>query len=222
MEQGWFERLTAIMVRMADGDEAAWGDLYISFGRHIRSAVAFEFDRLGVRRVDPDDIHGLAVEFCIDLSRRAGSWDPSCGATPWRWAARRIRALVVAFIGSFTDPFPEGGLPDRPATAVSAETDDDVLDTLDGLGRRLPIVGLLQEALDRVSRRSQQAVLFEAKMQDGQGDPSPAVTIGRARGMRPDAVRQSNKRVLDRVNRLVDTEPHFAPLADLPLLRRAA
>ena len=77
---------------------------------------------------------------------------------------------------------------------------------------------LLEEALSRVSRPSQQEVLFEVRMQAGQGDPSPAVTVARAKALRPEAVRQTCKRLIDRVSHLAASDPYFAPLPDLHLL----
>jgi hypothetical protein len=78
-------------------------------------------------------------------------------------------------------------------------------------------------AVDGVGRGpAQQEILFEVKMQAGQGDPSPAVTVARAKALKPEAVRQTCKRLLDRVNDLAATDPYFAPLADLHLLRRAS
>jgi hypothetical protein len=78
-------------------------------------------------------------------------------------------------------------------------------------------------AVDGVGRGpAQQEILFEVKMQAGQGDPSPAVTVARAKALKPEAVRQTCKRLLDRVNDLAGTDPYFAPLADLHLLRRAS
>lgn len=59
-------------------------------------------------------------------------------------------------------------------------------------------------------------------MQAHQGDPSPAVTVARAYALRPEAVRQTCKRLTDKVRHLAATDPYFAPLADLHLLRRAS
>lgn len=72
-----------------------------------------------------------------------------------------------------------------------------------------------------MSRPAQEEILFEVRMQAGQGDPSPAVTVARAKALRPESVRQTCKRLPDRVSRLAVDDPYFAPLADLPLLRRA-
>jgi len=227
VEQGWFERLTEVMTRMAGGDADALEALYVGFGDPIRSRVRKELERLGVTPIDPAEVDGLTLDVCTDLFRRARSWDPSHGAAPWTWAKLRIRALVSAHVGQFADPLPDGGLaeadlPVVPPPADAADGDDDVLAAFGRLAAVRGDVRLLHEALERVSRPAQQEILFEVKMQAGQGDPSPAVTVARAYALRPEAVRQTCKRVLDRVSHLAATDPRFASLADLPLLRRAS
>ena len=225
MEQGWFERLTEVMTRMAGGDVACLEALYVEFGDPIRSLIRKELRRLGVTRIDPADVDGLTLDVCQDLFHRAASWDPAHGAAPWTWARLRVRAIVSAHVGQFTDPLPEGG----PAVAEQAvvappagRDDEDVLVTFGRLAEIRGELRLLHEALDRVSRPAQQEILFEVKMQAGQGDPSPAVTVARARAIRPESVRQTCKRVLDRVTDLAANDPYFAPLADLKFLRRAS
>jgi hypothetical protein len=215
------------MGRMGNGDTVALGELYAGFGDPIRSALLREFRRLGVTRVDADELDGLAVDVCTDLFARAGSWDPTFGVTPWWWARHRVAAIVGTYLGQFTDPLPEGGPaeepgPPAPPTPTADGDDDDVLATLRRLGDADPRVRLLHEALDRVSRPAQQAVLLEVRLQTDQGDPSPSVTVGRVRHLKPDTVRQTHKRVTDRVRHLVATDPYFAPLAGLAFLCRAA
>ncbi|HZQ78672.1 MAG TPA: hypothetical protein VFE55_15155 [Acidimicrobiia bacterium] len=227
VEEGWFERLTEVMARMADGDTAALETLYVGFGNPIRSLIRRELRRLGVTAVDAAEVDGLVLDVCTDLFRRAASWDPAHGVAPWTWARLRVRALVSGYVGQFCDPLPAGGPAeaDQPVVAPPAATDaasDDVLATFDRLAAARPDVRLLHEALDRVSRRAQQEILFEVKMQAGQGDPSPAVTVARAKAVRPESVRQTCKRLLDRVSHLVATDPQFASLADCHLLRRAS
>jgi hypothetical protein len=227
VEQGWFERLTEIMSRMAGGDATALEALYVGFGDPIRRCVRRELERLGVTPIDPAEVDGLTLDVCTNLFQRAGSWDPSHGAAPWTWAKLRIRALVSAHVGQFADPLPDTGLaeadlPVVPPAACADDGDDNVLSALGRLAAARSDVRLLHEALERVSRPGQQEILFEVKMQAGQGDPSPAVTVARAYALRPEAVRQTCKRVLDRVSHLAATDPRFAPLADLPLLRRAS
>jgi hypothetical protein len=227
VEQGWFERLTEVMARMAGGDTAALEVLYVGFGDPIRSLIRKELRRLGVTSIDPADVDGLTLDVCTELYRRAGSWDPSHGVAPWTWARLRVRAIVGAHVGQFTDPLPDGGPAeaDTPVVPPPADNDDEnVVVTFERLAalRNDLRLRLLHEALNRVSRPGQQEILFEVKMQAGQGDPSPAATVARAKALKPEAVRQTCKRLLDRVNDLAATDPYFAPLADLHLLRKAS
>jgi hypothetical protein len=225
VEQDWFERLTKIMSRMADGDAAALEVLYVEFGDPIRGAIRKELRRLGVAPIDRAEVDGLTLDVCAELFRRAASWDPAHGVTPWFWARMRVRKIVSASVGQFADPLPETGLAEAepmvlPPTADAAG--DDVLAALERLAAKRADVRLLHEALTRVSRPAQQEPLFEVKVQAVQGDPSPAVTVARAKELRPESVRQTCNRVLDKVRRLAVDDPYFAPLADLPLLRRAS
>lgn len=221
MQAGWFEQLTAVMDRLAAGDTTAMEELYLEFGDPIRAALRKEFRSLNVTRVDADDIEGLLLDVVTDLAGRAGSWDASWGVTPWRWARRQVRAIVVRHLGQFTDPLPEGGVPEVEAGPAAAG-DEDALATLDRLVGRDPLVALLLEALGQVARSGQQEIMFQVRLQAAQGDPSPSHTVARERGIKPDAVRQTTKRVLDRVRALTEADPRFAPLADLSLLGRAA
>lgn len=227
MEQDWFERLTGIMARMAAGDPAALEELYIGFGNPIRSLIHKELRRLGVRSVDSADVDGLALDVCTELFRRAASWDPAHGVAPWTWARLRVRAIVGAYVGQFTDPLPEGGPADADVPVVAPHDNDDdenavaTFERLAALRNDLRL-RLLAEALNRVSRPAQQEILFEVKMQAGQGDPSPAATVARAKALKPESVRQTCKRLVDRVNHLAATDLYFAPLADLHLLRKAS
>jgi hypothetical protein len=221
VQAGWFEQLTAVMERLAAGDPAAIEELYVGFGDPIRAALRDEFRSLNVTRVDPAEIDGLVLDVVTDLAGRAGSWDPSWGVTPWRWARRQLRSIVIRYLGQFTDPLPEGGVPEVEA-APPAQLDEDALATLDRLAGRDPRVALLLEALDRVARPRHQEIMFQFRLQAGQGDQSPSLTVAREQGLKPDSVRQTTKRVLDRVRALTQADPHFASLADLPLLQRAA
>ena len=223
MEQDWFERLTEVMGRLASNDKSALEALYLEFGDPIRGLVRRELRQLGVP-VGPAEVDGLTLDVCGEVSRRAGSWDAAHGTTPWVWARLRVRAMVCAYVGPFADPLPDAGLLEAQPMVVPAADggDDDVLVALGRLAAKRADVRLLHEALDRVSRPGQQEVLFECKLQAAQGDPSPALTVARDRALRPESVRQTCKRVLDKVRRLATDDPYFAPLADLPLLRRAS
>lgn len=220
METTRFERLATLMARMADGDRSALFDLYEEFGDAIRAALRREFRRLGVDRVDAAEVDGLTLDACVDLCERAGSWDPARGVAPWTWAAFRLRNLVAAAVGQFADALPEGG--PAEATAPTPAGDDDALVTLRRLAEARDDLRLLLAGLERVGGPGQQALLLEFKVQAGLGDPSPAVTVARMAGVRPDAVRQTCKRLLDRLRLLCADDPEFAALGDLSLLRPAA
>jgi hypothetical protein len=222
VEQGFFERLTEIMAAMAAGDTDALGALHEEYRDPIRGAVRKELARLGVTHLDAAEVDGLAVDVCAELFRRARAWSPEHNTLPWTWAKLRVRAIVVAYVGHFTDPLPEGGPPAAASVAPPAgPADEPVLETLGRLAAVRRDLRLLEEALHKVSRPAQQQILFEFRMQANQGDPSPAVTVARAYALRPEAVRQTCKRLTDKVRRLATTDPYFAPLADLHLLRRA-
>ncbi|MGH9040879.1 MAG: hypothetical protein ACRDZ3_11675 [Acidimicrobiia bacterium] len=228
-----FERLEVLMGRMAAGDGDAVFELYWEFGAAIGRVLRGEFRRLGVERVDAAEIDGLVLDACIDLAGRAGSWDPERGVAPWTWARFRLRALVVAHIGQFTDALPGEGPAEVAGPVVAegpgpggadpgADAGADAGTLLRALAASQPELRLLQEGLDLVSRPAQQAILLEVKVQAALGDPSPAVTVGQLTGVRPDTVRQTVKRVLDRLRRLAAADPRFAPLAGLALLGPAA
>jgi hypothetical protein len=130
---------------------------------------------------------------------------------------------VVAHLGQFTDALPQEGPAEAPVALAASEgagagVEADAVSTLRTLAGSRPELRLLQEGLDRVSLPAQQAILLEVKVQAALGDPSPAVTVGQMTGVRPDTVRQTVKRLLDRLRHLATADPYFAPLADLPLL----
>jgi hypothetical protein len=217
-EQGWFERLTEILAAMAHGNTDALGALYEECGDPIPGAVRKELARLGVTHVDGAEVDGLAVDVCAELFRRARAWSPEHNTLPWTWARLRVRAIVVAYVGQFTDPLPEGGPPAAAAVAPPAgPPDEPVPVTFGRLAAVRRDLRLLEEALHKVARPAQQQILFEVRVQATQGDPSPAVTVARAYALRPEAVRQTCKRLTDKVRRLAATDPYFAPLADRSL-----
>src|SRR5436305_7133720 len=125
MDEGWFERLSEVMSRMAGGDTAALEALYVGFGDPIRNLIRQELRRLGVAAADPAEVDGLVLDVCADLFHRAESWDPAHGVAPWTWARLRVRALVSASVGQLCDPLPEGG---------PAEADEPVVAPPPGIG----------------------------------------------------------------------------------------
>ena len=219
METQRFERLVEVMARMAGGDRAAVFTLYVDYGDHVAALMRRELRRLGVQHVEPDELDGLVLDGCLALSDRAGAWNPEGGALPWNWAGRRLASIAQRWVGQHADPLDDHDV-------VAAEQLRAIGDEPDGLevfARLAPChdgCALLIEAFDhgRVKPRDR-AILLEVKLQTEAGDPSPAITVARDYGLKPDAVRQVVKRTLDRLRAVAEREPRFAGLIELPILR---
>lgn len=213
------ERVRVVMARMAAGDRAAVFTLATEFGGQIAAVLRRQLREFGVDIVHPDDLGGLVTDACLELFACAPAWRPDGGALPWTWAERRLRALVSSFVGIHADPIAPGG-PEAAAEAVASPSvpEGDEVEVLAELARLRPECALLVEALERVASARNRVILLSVKAQAAAGDPSPAVTVAREHGLRPDAVRQVTKRVLDRLRALAAVDERFAPLADLALL----
>src|SRR5256885_16196228 len=77
MDEGWFERLSEVMNRMAGGDTAALEALYVGFGDSIRNLIRQELRRLGVAAAHPAQVDRLVLDVCAHLFHRAGAPGPS-------------------------------------------------------------------------------------------------------------------------------------------------
>lgn len=206
------------MQALAAGDRAATFDLYAEFGGPIRATVRRLLRRLGLDAVGQEELDGLVIDACLELQACAGAWDPSGGAQPWIWAERRLRAVVSGWVGQHHDTLEDRGeVLDLIVASSTARGDEPtVLELLDRLDD--PICILLREALEVVASGRDRAILLEVGLQRSLGDASPAATIGPHVGLRPDAVRQVLRRVRQRLAALAETEPRYAPIADLALL----
>lgn len=207
------------MAMIAAGDRAAVFILANEFGGQIAALLRRQLRDFGVQAVNADDLDGLVTDACLELAACAPAWRPESGALPWTWAERRLRAVVSRFVGIHADPLGDAGREAvaQPLARMAGPEGDD-LEVLGELARAHPHCALLLEALEQVASPRNRAILLSVKAQAALGDPSPAVTVAREHGMRPDAVRQVVKRVLDRLRSLAAGDEHFAPLADLPLL----
>jgi hypothetical protein len=195
------DRLADVMAQAAAGVEMAAILLYQEFGLPIARSLRRHLSDLGLRDVDPDDLHGLTMDACFVLYDHAPSWRPDGGALPWVRAVRRLRQLASGFVGLWSDRLDQDGV-DVAAPAAGADVDDDPdeLELLYDLARRRPDVGRYVEALSVAapSERNRR-VLLAYRLQASLGDRSPAVTIGRRYEMTPAAVRQVVKRTSDRL-----------------------
>lgn len=193
-------RLAQLMAQAAAGVQTAPIALYEEFGLAIARSMRRHLSDLGLRDVDPDDLHGLTMDACIVLFEHARSWSPTGGALPWVWAERRLRQLASAFVGQWSDAL-DDSLYEVPAAPLAGSVDDpDELDLLRAMARCRPEVAGYAEALaSAATSERNQRVLLAYRLQASLGDRSPAVTIGRRFEMTPAAVRQVVKRTTDRL-----------------------
>lgn len=209
------QRLAQVMALAGAGVEAAAVLLYQEFGLHIARSLRRHLTDFGVRDIDADDLHGLTMDACFALYDHARSWSPTGGALPWVWADRRLRQLVSAHIGQWSDPIDEEhqALPAAPMATSWASDEPDELDLLRLMAKSRRDVAAYIDALDAAATSGRnKEVLVAYRLQASLGDHSPAVTIGRRFAMTPAAVRQVVKRTSDRLDAIY-TRPEHAGIA---------
>lgn len=213
-------RLVAIMGEMAGGDAAA----VFALREEFRSELVGALRRVGRARhaaFTADELEDLLTDACMELFAVAGAWDPAGGAKPWNWAHHRLANLVDGHLGQWTrplDPALEQGLAEQAGEPAGPSHEPEVLAVFEDLAGREPRVALLRDAMGRIASPIDAEIFLEIAVQSSLGDRSPAVTVARARGIRPDAVRQKTHRVRVRLRALAESDPHFADLADLALV----
>lgn len=209
-------RMTALMQRMAAHETAAIFEFEGDFGAELRRVVASDLRRYGAQP-SRASLDALVVDACVVIYDVAGGWRGDGGAPPWVWARARIRAMVASWVGIHTAQLDDERVtfPEPPIAPVDDNDDIEVLRQLAAKDLR---VAVLQDALDAVATHRGSRILIELSVQRSLGDPSPAHTVARRVGMKPDAVRQSAKRTRDRLRALASANEAFADLQDLALL----
>jgi hypothetical protein len=209
------DELARLMGLMTD-DQAMVVPFVQAFGDRLAGNVRYHLRQLNRRDLaaDTDEVQGLVWDVALFLQERAGAWQPGV-ALPWNWARRGIAKVIVDAIGharADVDIEMFDLAPDESSAPVSSD-----VGLADLAGN--PVVALLIRALDEIgcSDRDRQ-IHIEYRRQWGSGDPSPANTVGRAFRLRPDHIRQIDRRVRTRLSALADTRPEYAALADLPWL----
>jgi len=209
----------ALMARLAGGDAAAVFALAEHHGARIAGVVRRHLRACGVEATTPEEVQGLVLDACMELRTVAPAWRPG-GALPWWWAERRIRVLVARWVGVHADPLDErgeGAAVPEPPPAPSRE--GSLADAFARLVEEDPRVRLVAEAA-RVARVDDVALLclLDYRVQQDQGDPSPAHTLAPRYGVSPEALRQRISRGRRRLREVVRTDPRFAALADFELV----
>lgn len=225
LERNQYERLVTIMAMLAADDHAGLFMLHAEFGEHFETAVRYELRRLGVRP-SSDDFAGIVIDAVLAVGGCASAWDASRGAMPWVWAQHRIRQVVSAFVGQFSDSLDAASentreMVDVRVAEMPAAAPDSGISEIEVLRRVAAgndVCALLMAALEDVTSQRDREILLAYKLQASLGDPSPANTVGAAFDLKPATVRQVVKRSLDRLRDLAAREPRFAELANLAFL----
>ena len=208
--------------RMADlaVDVAAVVPFVDAFGDRLAGVVRRILTDFGRRDLlGDDDVGGLVWDVALVIAARAGSWRPDA-ALPWSWAFAAVRSEVARSIGhAGADVDTElldaevaaGGRAAPPVLGTVREVD------LAELARRHPDVALLTEALDELGISDlHRRVHVEYRIQSSLGDPSPAHTVGDELGLSPANVRQIDRRVRQKLVRVIEAEPRYGSLDGIP------
>lgn len=208
----------AIMARLAEGDAAAVFTLAEHHGGRVANVVRRQLRACGVDRVSPDDVRSLVLDACMELAAVAPAWRPD-GALPWWWAAGRIQGLVARWVGVHADALDEQAADEGTEVPAAPSREDSLADTFAQLVERDPLVRLVAQAAE-VARVDDVALvcLLDYRIQQDQGDPSPAHTLAPRYGVTPEALRQRISRGRRRLREVVRTDPRFAALADFELV----
>ena len=203
------DRLTALMVAMAEGDHAAVFPFVETFGPDIARMIRHQlrsYGRLDLLR-NPDEITGLVHSAAFEILNRAGSWDPA-GAPPWVWAANAIRSAVAREIGHALVDVDDARFENEPVDAGSAGGRLD----LDDLASRDPRFGLFREAVALATTQRDRDVAEQYLIQQALGDPSPSHTVAAEFDLSSANVRQIVCRVRRRVRRLQAHDDRYRDL----------
>lgn len=211
------EALAQVMARLAEGDGAAIFTFRTRYEAELARLVRGIAASRGARLRAPE-VEELVTEATLAIAHVAPAWRPG-GAPPWVWARHRVAAAVDGYVGQWTDQLDDAaGGPEPVAPAASPGTEPPVVHVVAGLAETNALVALLHEAVTQVASPRDQVIFYEHGLQVSLGDRSPAATVAGLLGLRPEAVRQQQRRVRLRIQRLAEQEPRFAPLAVLPLV----
>ena len=196
MEQN---ELVELMAQIAAGDAAAIFELKEVAGDALAGALRSLLTKRGVRRIEAAELDGLVIDACLALAEVAGAWNPEGGASPWRWARFRLAAVVDTYLGQHADEWDDRRVRHASLPGPAPSEEPPPWTVLTDLARRDHRCARLAIALETVASERDRSLYLEFELQQGLGDPSPAVTVGAMFDLRPDAVRQVVRRVRTRL-----------------------
>jgi DNA-directed RNA polymerase specialized sigma24 family protein len=222
MDAGRRRDLERVMAGLADGDLAMVAGLVAAFGGELRRTLVALARVADLPRPPEHDLDGLVYEAAAAIARVAHAWDPAGGALPWVWARQRLLRVLRDDAGPPVVLLREAGETAPPDAAEPWEgPEPPAVEVLAGVAHRLPAAALVHAALERAVPPADRELLLRHAQQIADGDPSPAVTVGRELGRSSDAVRQAVHRSRRRLAGLARDDERFEPLLRLPLLGAA-
>jgi hypothetical protein len=218
-------RLERVMAGIAAGDRAMVVGLAVEFDAELRSSLVAIARAEGLPRPRGRVLDSLVFAAAEAIEPVAGGWRADGGALPWVWARRRLVLVLRDEAGPPVTlrglaPPPEADVHDAGVSWTAEEPDAVVVLARAAVTR--PEAALVRAALDLALPRADHELFHRYAQQLADGDPSPAVTVGREVARSPAAVRQAAHRGRTRLRRLALADRRFEPLLRLPLLGPAA
>lgn len=213
------DRVADLMSRLATGDLSALVPFIQEFGGRLAATIRRVLAPFG--RHDVIDDHArmqeLVFEAAFCIFDHAGAWNPE-GSLPWTWAERAIREVVVVHLGHPSVELDVDQHDHAALSAVRTSTPVGPGEELLALAQRFPEIGLLDEAITLVGSHRNRLVHIQYRLQKAMGDPSPAITVANEFDLTPDNVRQIDRRMRLGLQKLIDTDERYRPLAELDWL----
>lgn len=201
------------MERMCGGDVAALWSLVSEFETELKRSVEHHLRSIGRNDLcgDEDFLSGLVMDVAL-LLMGTRSWSPS-GALPWVWAGRAISHLVGEAAGHRSVPIEDHHVEVATSPASLSLSGPEV--GLSELAATNSLVGILHDAISVVGSERDQRVHIDYQTQIADGDPSPSHTVAESHGISPSNVRQIDRRMRVKLQRLAVDEARFSGLEDL-------
>lgn len=213
MQEQRRRQLETMMANMQDQDLAAVWSFVIEFESELSKSIQHHLRAIARTELgsDRDFVSGLVLDIGM-MFLTAGAWKPE-GALPWVWAGRAISHLVGEAAGHRSVPVEDHQHAVSADMASPAEAAADI--GLDELASEDATVQKLRLAITIVGSDRDQRVHIDYQTQIADGDPSPSHTVAETHGISPSNVRQIDRRMRCKLQRLAATETEFNELEEL-------